>query len=147
MLKVEMPLGARFDTCCVVVQARSKKRAYACGHTGAEKFELFIFGRIMPGQYFGPSDCPKCQLENACKEAHRCGVCGRGLFVGDVVRRCNVDLLRGTRRDRWMVVKPYTFKPSKFVAVCATHTVKVESDFYSLGATMLHLLRKGTCQQ
>jgi len=141
MFKVEMPLNARFDTCCVVVKACSKKQAYVCGHTDAEKFALFLFGRVIPGQYFGEPDCPKCQLEKILKETYRCGVCGRGLFVGDVVRRCNVVLLRGTRRDRWMVVKPNTFEPSKFVAVCATHTVKVETDFYGLGATTLHCLR------
>lgn len=125
---------------CLVLRSQSKKRAYACGHTDAAMFELRIFGRTIPGQYLGQPDCPKCQLEKMLKEAYRCGVCGRGLFVGDVVRRCNVDLLRDMRWGRWMVVKPYINVQDRYAAVCAEHQARMETQLWRLGATDLEFI-------
>lgn len=138
MSKSTKSLAVRMNRCLVVRMSLSEKCAYACGHTDAEKFDLLIFGWLISWKKLKESlDCPQCQLKAKLKEIFRCAICGRGLFVGDRVKRCNVDLLRGARWGRSMVVKPYIQNPDKFAAVCSEHQVRGEDRLWRLGATEL----------
>lgn len=109
---------------CYVQELASPKRAYPCGHTRANKFVLWLFGRQFFSEHLDNDKCPQCLLEEKRKsnDMWRCAICGKAIFVGEKVRRCDSRELSESYRTQWATMEFSGCEPELWAAICSTHS-------------------------